>query len=906
MHEATLVSKLKAILESNLDLTLRRLMPDGHYEGDEYVACSPLRADKNPGSFKFNVPARKWYDFATKESGDVLDLYCAVHQVDVRGAAKMLEVGGGVPEAREKVRRIHGGEDWSLIYPAPNVPEVAELRHSKHGTPNHLYVYRDALCRPLMLVVRFDLADGSKEIFPLTFRKNGVEMQWRWKGWGGRDRPIYGLDRLAAFPQDVPVIVVEGEKTANALQDAVGHGSAVVLTWHGGTHAAKLTDWSPVVDRNVIIWPDADDPGLAAARDIFGILARKNDVRIALPPEDVKKGWDAADAILNDGWTAERISAFLTTSTAHNPDQNSNEADQPEAKRKSTGTRSVPPPPPTKPAVTHAATAWLTNNPHFRTLGHFDGRFWFYIKRGRRVAAYMSRDLVEAQLVELANPADWALHFGSPESGKIQWREIRAALVWLAYDLPFNPARLRGRGAWEDEGRIVVNTGEFLFFDDEPVSYGDNPSRFIYMPSSTTLDLPDEAASASEGRQVLRLFSMLNFEKPESSKCLAGWLFLAPVCGALRWRPHVWLTGPAGCGKSTVVNDFMSPFIEGVGIVAHGSTTEAGLRQTVKTDAVPVVFDEAEGSDKSSAERLQKILELARIASSGGGAKVLKGSVGGASQEFQISSSFAFASISPTAKLYQDETRITLLEMQVDRAEGASERYAKLQSDRHSILTAEAIARIRARAVRLIPQIRECAETFAVAAATKLGESRRQGDQIGTLLAGAWMLASDMPATPEQARSALEQYAFEEEAQLAEATSEERCFRHLLSSEITVTTADNRSIRARVGIVAQIAMGKPDDVLSISMAEADKALQSHGLRVTANHGGPKARHELHIAHNHNWVDATFGRSEWGSGWRSVLRRLPDGHSGKMLRIAGQLSRTTIVGLANCGMLAAET
>ena len=43
-----------------------------------------------------------------------------------------------------------------------------------------------------------------------------------------------------------------------------------------------------------------------------------------------------------------------------------------------------------------------------------------------------------------------------------------------------------------------------------------------------------------------------------------------------------------------------------------GATTEAGLRQTICCDAVPVVFDEAESNEKGDQQRMQAILSLAR------------------------------------------------------------------------------------------------------------------------------------------------------------------------------------------------------------------------------------------------------------------------------------------------------
>ena len=65
---------------------------------------------------------------------------------------------------------------------------------------------------------------------------------------------------------------------------------------------------------------------------------------------------------------------------------------------------------------------------------------------------------------------------------------------------------------------------------------------------------------------------------PASAHFLLGWLVLAPVCGALNWRPHIWLTGGAGTGKTTILKLFIRPLLGGVVQSATGGTTEAGLR----------------------------------------------------------------------------------------------------------------------------------------------------------------------------------------------------------------------------------------------------------------------------------------------------------------------------------------
>ena len=118
--------------------------------------------------------------------------------------------------------------------------------------------------------------------------------------------PLYGLDRLGDARQ---VIVVEGEKCRDALATVTGR---TILSWAGGTQGVKHSDWRPLAGRNVVIWPDADGPGLGTADEIAQILVDLGcAVRVMdLMRDDPPKGWDAADAI-RDGWDKERLDGFM-------------------------------------------------------------------------------------------------------------------------------------------------------------------------------------------------------------------------------------------------------------------------------------------------------------------------------------------------------------------------------------------------------------------------------------------------------------------------------------------------------------------------------------------------------------------------------------------------------------------
>lgn len=118
--------------------------------------------------------------------------------------------------------------------------------------------------------------------------------------------PLYGLETLGDAKQ---VIVVADGKCRDALGDETGR---VVVSWAGGTQGVKHTDWTTLAGRNVVIWPDADAPGLGTANEIAALLVGLGcTVRVMdVMRDDPPKGWDAADAI-RDGWDKSRLDQFM-------------------------------------------------------------------------------------------------------------------------------------------------------------------------------------------------------------------------------------------------------------------------------------------------------------------------------------------------------------------------------------------------------------------------------------------------------------------------------------------------------------------------------------------------------------------------------------------------------------------
>jgi len=123
-----------------------------------------------------------------------------------------------------------------------DLPEAPHA-HPSLGIPTLRHEYRDHLGRILGYVCRFDPSHG-KSFIPLTPWASEKGVAWSWKGFP-TPRPIYGLSRLfdrpgASVPvlgASVPVLIVEGEKTADAAQDLFP--DFVVITSQNGANARR-------------------------------------------------------------------------------------------------------------------------------------------------------------------------------------------------------------------------------------------------------------------------------------------------------------------------------------------------------------------------------------------------------------------------------------------------------------------------------------------------------------------------------------------------------------------------------------------------------------------------------------------------------------------------------------------
>lgn len=351
---------------NSIQTLLQEWFPNGVQEGHEF--CIGSRGGEAGQSLRIRMVGDKagvWSDFSDGEAGgDLISLYAFIHDLRPGQACKAIaerlgitiagvaskRTGDILPFAKPAATRpnpAHAPADkgveasaegkkrtpWMPILPVPDSAGPYPKAHVVRGRPEAYWEYRNAGGQLLGVIYRFRKSDGEgKEVLPCVFaeRSDNKAREWRWLAFP-EPRPLYlrGPHRTG-----IPVLIVEGEKCVDAAVSLPAmHEAFEVLSWPGGGKAIKKADWSAIINRDVILWADADakvykeghehagqimpereQPGMSAMLKIAEILRAQgcNVFFVDIPPPGEKPdGWDVADMV-DGGATEEEVVQWAT------------------------------------------------------------------------------------------------------------------------------------------------------------------------------------------------------------------------------------------------------------------------------------------------------------------------------------------------------------------------------------------------------------------------------------------------------------------------------------------------------------------------------------------------------------------------------------------------------------------
>jgi len=280
--------------------------PDGETRGGEW--WFRRRADDHtPSCHILHGGAVKDFGDDTFR-GSCLDVYAELCGTSVLEAAKRLaqKTGNQTPVIKGANNKKKADKPPAAVFTPAALAELNRIVKSpwvvdRFGVGVKGWQYHTAGGEVFQCVVRFE-KDGKKQVLPFYF--DGNKVQWGQALSNGL-RILYDLHILSKHP-DYSTLICEGEKAVEfaKLYLADLKLAMIATTWPGGCGAVDKIDWSPLVGRGVIVWPDNDKAGFKAAQRIAQILTDlKCSVRIIDPPSGACKSWDAADAEI-DGYSA--------------------------------------------------------------------------------------------------------------------------------------------------------------------------------------------------------------------------------------------------------------------------------------------------------------------------------------------------------------------------------------------------------------------------------------------------------------------------------------------------------------------------------------------------------------------------------------------------------------------------
>lgn len=359
-------------------------LPGGVQRGNEWV-CGDLGGGEGD-SCSVNLATGKWADFSGNDEdrgGDLISLYAAVYGLSQASAAReLMDAIGWAQRSGQAVRAPENpraaATAQALLQQAPPEGEAPALQASRwrpivpvpaHAPPPKFrWAYKDQVADRWVeldavrwweyafegvrygYVARFERTSSStgqvvKDTLPLTWCEDTSDdrgsCRWQWKTWHS-PRPLYVPATLLSADLSLPVVVVEGEKCAQAGHELLGHEFDFVC-WPGGAKAVAHASWGWLMGRQVILWPDADaqrqrltreekaagvdprskpvlpigkQPGYRAMVQVGSLLLADHGCEVsmvAMPPPDKQAcadGWDIADAVA-EGWDAARVREHL-------------------------------------------------------------------------------------------------------------------------------------------------------------------------------------------------------------------------------------------------------------------------------------------------------------------------------------------------------------------------------------------------------------------------------------------------------------------------------------------------------------------------------------------------------------------------------------------------------------------
>lgn len=500
----------------------------------------------------------------------------------------------------------------------------------------------------------------------------------------------------------------------------------------------------------------------------------------------------------------------------------------------------------------------------FKILGFNDGIYYYFPFGIQQIFAYTASAHTLNNLMQLASLQDWKDWSRRICEEKLNVKEIptyafnEMKRIAQSRGVFIEGTRVRGCGAWMDAGRVVLHCGDKLLVNGTPIQPRDLNSRYVYAAAAQMLKHDSDPLTNTEAYALREICEMPTWENPLSGLLLAGWLVIAPVCAALAWRPHIWITGEAGSGKSTLLDEIIRPVLGEIAYNVDGGTTESAIRTGLGYDARPVIYDEAEGKGNKYS-LMDGVLALAKLSSKGGVINKY------GQRTYSARSSFCFSAINPPIKDFASETRISMMSLKKNKSIGAKEDFKKLMAKINETITADYGRRMLARTIKHMPVLLENIKVFRDAANTVIRDARA-ADQVSAMLAGLWLLGSTKLVTEKEATKWISERDWTQHTAISEESDPERLLHYIATSIVTVKS-NKGSMDYTIGTLIASAIRKSSEV---GEEWAKSALKQYSILARPD--------GIFFGNKNRNMQKILSDTDWAINWNKTIARIPGAQS----------------------------
>lgn len=315
------VKQVSERLWGSVDRVCKHLLPNGKKESNEW--CVGSTGGESGKSLKVNLAGKnKWFDFASAEGGDLLDLWVLVRNIPLHDAIKEAKDFLGIKDDDQyfaKPKKEYQKPDRSKLI--SNGSAAINYLKGRGLSEETIKAFKVVDCRV------WD-HDSKKEVSGMAFpyidtdecffiKSIGIERNNGKKIINASKDAKPGLFGWQAFPKDIRAcIICEGEIDAMSFYE---YGIPALSVPFGGGKGAKqqwIDEEFHNLDRfdEIVICMDSDGPGQEAAQEIAQRIGIER-CRIAELPYK-----DANECLLN-GVTEDEIWNSLETAKFLDPEE---------------------------------------------------------------------------------------------------------------------------------------------------------------------------------------------------------------------------------------------------------------------------------------------------------------------------------------------------------------------------------------------------------------------------------------------------------------------------------------------------------------------------------------------------------------------------------------------------------